>query len=307
MVPEFDKAIFGQKVGDIAVVKSSFGYHVIQVEERQSAHTKPLSEVQPEIVSALSREAAAQAEQHYAQQLVAEAAKDGMAKTAAAHHLALVTPQPLDRQAVIPALPDSAQLLGKVFTAKQGAVPQLAPTGEGYAIFQLTDITPAHAPAFADWKSHVLDDYRGEQLPTLLAQKTKDLSEKAKSMNDLVKAAKAVGASVKTSDLVGLADQVPDFGAVGQVAPQLFTLAVGAISGPINAGRTGVVARIVDKQEPSGDEIARNFDRTRQQILEQRKQEAFSVFMSGVWNDYKKHGRIRMNSDKDKNKQAATM
>ena len=64
-------------------------------------------------------------------------------------------------------------------------------------------------------------------------------------MNDLAKAAKAVGATVKTSDLVGPSGQVPDFGAVGQVAPQLFDLSAGAISGPINAGRTGVVVKIL--------------------------------------------------------------
>jgi peptidyl-prolyl cis-trans isomerase D len=115
-------------------------------------------------------------------------------------------------------------------------------------------------------------------------------------MNDLGKAAKAVGATVKTSDLVGQSGQVPDFGEVGQVAPQLFDLAVGAYSGPINAGRTGVVATIVDKQEPSADEIAKNFDQTRDQVLEQKRNEAFSVFMSGVWDDYKKHNLIRFSA-----------
>jgi peptidyl-prolyl cis-trans isomerase D len=34
MVPEFDNAIFGQKIGDIKIVKSQFGYHIVQVEER---------------------------------------------------------------------------------------------------------------------------------------------------------------------------------------------------------------------------------------------------------------------------------
>ena len=62
MVPEFDKAIFTQKIGDIAIAKSSFGYHIIQVEERQSAHTQPLSEVQANIVAALTRDAAGQTE-----------------------------------------------------------------------------------------------------------------------------------------------------------------------------------------------------------------------------------------------------
>ena len=88
---------------------------------------------------------------------------------------------------------------------------------------------------------------------------------------------------------------MPDLGAVGQVAPQLFDLKPGDISGPINAGRTGVVAKLVDKEEPAADEIASHFDQTRDQILEQRRSETFSVFMSGVMDDYKKHNRIRYN------------
>ena len=245
MVPEFDNAIFTQKIGDIEIVKSSFGYHIVQVEERQAAHTQPLSEVQSSIVAALTRQAETMAQQNYAQQLTCEAIKNGLEKTAAAHHLELVTTQPVAHDGVIAALPDSSQVLAKAFDAKQGDPPQSAPTGEGYAIFQVTGIVPAHAPAFADWKTHVLDDYRDEQLPALLDQKTKELADKAKTMNDLAKAAKAVGATVKTSDLVGESGQVPDFGEVGQVAPQLFDMNVGAISGPINAGRTGVVAKVL--------------------------------------------------------------
>jgi peptidyl-prolyl cis-trans isomerase D len=296
MVPEFDKAIFTQKIGDIAIVKSSFGYHIIQVEERQSAHTQPLSEVQANIVAALTRDTAGQAASRYAEQLTAEANKDGLEKTAAAHHLELVNSEPVGRDGVIAALPDSSQLLVKAFQAKQGDPPQSAPTGEGFAVFQVTGVVAAHAPAFADWKTHVLDDYRDEQLPALLGQKTAELANKAKAMNDLGKAAKAVGATVKTSDLVGENGQVPEFGEVGQVAPQLFEMTVGAISGPINAGRTGVVVKIVDRQEPTADEIATNFDRTRDQIRHQKQDEAFSVFMSGVWDDYKKHNLIRFNA-----------
>jgi peptidyl-prolyl cis-trans isomerase D len=296
MVPEFDKAIFTQKIGDIAIAKSSFGYHIIQVEERQSAHTQPLSEVQANIVAALTRDAAGQTESRYAEQLTAEANKNGLEKTAAAHHLQLVNSQPVGHDGVIAALPDSSQLLAKAFAAKQGDPPQSAPTGEGYAIFQVTGEVAAHAPAFADWKTHVLDDYRDEQLPALLGQKTKDLADKAKAMNDLGKAAKAVGATVKTSDLVGASGQVPDFGEVAQVAPQLFEMTVGSFSGPINAGRTGVVVKILDKQEPTADEIAKNFDQTRDQVLQQKRNEAFSVFMSGVWDDYKKRNLIRFNA-----------
>jgi peptidyl-prolyl cis-trans isomerase D len=296
MVPEFDTAIFSQKIGDIKIVKSQFGYHIVQVEERSTAHAQSLSEVQSTIQATLLRQSQAQAEDNYAKALTSEAIKNGLEKTAAAHQLQVVTTPLVGQQGVIAALPDSAALLSKAFASKQGDPPQQAPTGEGYAIFQVTGIAAAHAPAFADWKTHVLEDYRDEQLPGLLGQKTMELSEKAKSENDLAKAAKAVGATVKTSDLVGLSGQVPDLGQLGQVAPQLFDMVPGNISGPINAQRTGVVAKLTDKQQPTADEIAKNFDQTRDQLLQQRRADAFNVFMSGVLDDYKKHNRIHLNA-----------
>jgi peptidyl-prolyl cis-trans isomerase D len=294
MIPEFLNAIFTQKIGDTQIVKSKYGYHIIQVEERQAAHTESIDEVRPAIQATLVRQKAAAAAENYARTLTSEAIKNGLEKTAAAYHLEVVTTPLVGVQGVISALPNSAEILGTAFQSKQGDPPQSAPTGEGYAIFQVTSIAPAHAPAFADWKSHVADDYRTEQLPLLLSQKTQELAEKAKNLNDLDKAAKTMGATVKTSDLVGLSGQVPDFGQVGQVAPQLFDLKPGELSGPINAGRTGVVAKLVDKQEPTDDEIAKNFDQTRDQILYQRRGEAFSIFLGVIMEDYKKHNRILM-------------
>ena len=296
MVPEFDKAIFSQKIGDTEIVKSQFGYHIVQVEERKAAHAQDISEVLPTIQATLIRQKAAAAEEAYARALATEATKSGMQNTAAIHHLEVVTTPMVGRQGVISALPDGAQMLAKAFEAKQSDPPQSASTGEGYAIFQVTGIQPAHAPTFADWKTHVLDDYRNEQVQQLLAAKTKELDDKAKASGDLAKAAKDMGATVKTSDLVGPDGQVPDLGQVAQVAPQLMDLSVGATSGPISTERNGIVAKILDRQEPSAEEIAKNFDQTRDQLLEQRRSDAFNVFMSGIMADYKKNNRIRVNA-----------
>jgi peptidyl-prolyl cis-trans isomerase D len=296
MVPEFDSAIFGQKIGDTKIVKSQFGYHIVQVEERQQAHAQSINEVLPTIQATLIREKSAQAEENYARTLTAEAIKNGLQNTAAAHHFELVTTPSVNSKGVISALPDGSQLVGKAFQSKQGDPAQYAPTGEGYAIFQVTGVTPSHVPTFADWKSHVLEDYRDSQLPSLLSQKTAELAAKAKISNDLAKAAKEAGATVKTSDLVGQNGQVPELGQVGQVAPQLFDLSVGSFTGPINAGRTGVVAKLLEKNEPNPDEIQKNFDQTRDQLLDQRRGEAFQLFASNATNDYKKHNRIRINA-----------
>ena len=134
-----------------------------------------------------------------------------------------------------------------------------------------------------------------QQLPQLLAKKTAELADRAHADNDLAAAAKEAGATIKSSDLVGRDAQVPEIGALATAAPQLFDLNNGQISAAINTGHSGVVAKIVDKQQPTGEEIAKNFDQTREALLEQRREEMFSVFVSNLQQMYEKQGRIRMN------------
>ncbi len=294
MVPSFDNAIFTQPIGALTIVRSQYGFHIVQVEARKPAHEQPLNQVLPEIQATLIQQQTAAAESSYAQLLTSEADKNGLAKTAAAHHLQVVTTAPLGRQGTISALPDSSQLLSKAFTTSPGNPPQSATTGEGYAIFQVQKVIPAHAPTFAEWKANVLSDYRDQQLPGLIDVKTRELAGKAQSMNDLAKAAKAMGAKLETSDLVTAANQVPDIGQLGQVAPQLFMLNVGNVSGPIDTTSAGIVAKIVDKQQPTPAELAKNLDQTRDSMLHQKRDQAFDIFVSNVMNNYRQRGLIRM-------------
>lgn len=295
-VPEFDAAAFSLPVGQFDLIRSKqYGYHIIQVEDRQAAHTKPFDEVKQTIIATLTRQKEAQQEQAYAQQLANEAQKNGLAKTAEAHHLQVVTTDFIQQSGIVPGLADSSKLLTAAFAAKKDATPQVASTGDGYAVFQVEDIKAAHAPTFSEYKSHVLDDYRQQQLPQLLAKKTNELADKAHAENDLAKAAKEVGATVKTSDLVGRTGQVPDIGELASAAPALFDLKPGQISSAIITDRNGVVAKLIDKQEPTPEDITKNLDQSRDALLNERRDQMFQVFVSNLVSRYEKEGRIRMN------------
>ncbi len=57
MVPEFEKAAFSLKKGEISQpVKTAFGYHVIKLEDKKKGHQKTLDEVREEIRQELLKE-----------------------------------------------------------------------------------------------------------------------------------------------------------------------------------------------------------------------------------------------------------
>jgi peptidyl-prolyl cis-trans isomerase D len=294
-VPEFDKTAFSLSPGQTSdVIKTQFGYHILQVEDKKTAHLRPLSEVKAEIVPVLEQQRVGAAEQTFASQLAADAKKNGIEKAAAGRGLHAVTTDYVAKDGVIPSLADASSLLTQAFSVVKGADPATASTGDGFAVFQVQDIKAAHAPAFADYKTHILDDYREQQIPLLLNTQLSKLDDRAKVLNDLRKAASEMNIPLKTSELVGRDAQVPEIGAMSGPASVAFTLNKGAVSGPINLGRAGVVLTVTDKQEPTTEDIAKNFDQTREQLLNDQREELFRVYVGTVTKKYEDAGAVRM-------------
>lgn len=296
-VPEFDQTAFAQQPGQISgLVRTRFGYHIIQTEAKEDAHTKPLDEVKQSIVDTLTKQREAQAVQAFADQLATEAQKSSLAQAAQAHHVPVMTSDDVAANATLPGMSDSSKLLSAAFSTKPGTPAQVASTGDNtFGVFQVTDVMPAHTPTFQEYKSHVLDDFRDQQVTSLLARKTNELADRAHAEHDLAKAAKEVGATIKTSDLVGRDAQVPDIGSLAQSAPSLFDLSNGQIGNAINNSTTGAVAQITDKQQPSDADLAKSFDSTRDNLLNQRREQMFSVFASNLFSNYEKDQRILIN------------
>ncbi|HEY5056582.1 MAG TPA: peptidyl-prolyl cis-trans isomerase [Acidobacteriaceae bacterium] len=296
--PAYAKAAMALNPGQTSgLVHSQFGYHIIQTEQKQPAGTKPLADVKDAISQILAQQKAGSAEENFATQLANDAKQNGLEKAAASHGLKAVTTDSIGKDGTVAGLTDGAPMLAAAFATQKDAAPSSVATGNGYAVYQVVDVKPAHSPDFAEYKSHILDDYRSQRAPELLQQQGAKLADRAKVLNDLKKAAAEFKVPVKSSDLVGADAQVPDVGSMAGPGAPAFKLSVGGISAPIDTGESEVVLAVTDKQQPTAEEMAKNLDQTREQLLNDQRSQMFNIFVGSLAKKYQDGGGIRLTKE----------
>jgi peptidyl-prolyl cis-trans isomerase D len=184
-----------------------------------------------------------------------------------------------------------------VFTSAEKAPPAVAPTSQGFAVFDLLGVKPQSTPTFEEIRAKVEEEFKNERANVLLSQKTQELSDRAKADHDLKKAAKELGATMKTSELVAPDGQVPDIGSMTGQAAVAFSMKPGEISGPINAGTNGVVLAVTDVQAPTDADFAAKRDQIRDGLLQGKEQELFGLFLTSLRDQMEKSGKIKINQE----------
>jgi peptidyl-prolyl cis-trans isomerase D len=299
-VAEFEKVAFSQAKGQISdLVQTSFGFHIIQTEEKEDAHLQPLAEVKADIEKIIKAQKGSELREKISAEAADMAQKEGLDKAAAKFKAQVVPSNMVGRNDTLPGVGPSTALMEAVFATAEKSGPQTGRAAQAYVFFEVTKIEPARTPSFDEIKDKVAGDFKNVRAGEMLRRNVQAMVDRARNEHDLAKAAKEAGATFKTSELVDrTAQTVPDIGSMSGPASAAFSMKSGEISGPVSLGNKQAVLEVIDRQEPSltDPEFIKQRDGLREQLAEQKQQEALGLYMTSLGERLKKEGKVKINA-----------
>src|SRR5215469_13709674 len=166
-VKEFQDAAFSLPKDSISdLVKTQYGFHIIKVLDRQTAHTKTFEEVRQSILPiVLDQQVTDQANKISDQMAAAirQSARQPVADLARKFNLELGDVQPVSATDPVGTLGTSQDVSQALFQLRVGELSEPLHIDKGYLILTPKEIFPAHQASLAEVRDRVLGDYQQEK------------------------------------------------------------------------------------------------------------------------------------------------
>jgi peptidyl-prolyl cis-trans isomerase D len=281
MVAEFDKVAFELQPGQISdLVKSQFGYHIIKVTDKRPASTKSLADVRTQIEDQLKYEQAQSSAQKLADEVAGELKKPAdFDKVARGRGLQTGESGLFAQDEPIAGIGMSPAVAQAAFSLKQGDVSDAIRTPQGYAFVTVTGRQDAYVPKLDEVKAKVRDDVLKQKAIEKARATAATVAATAKT-GDFAKAVKAAGLETKTTDLIARGAPIGDAGVSPKLEDAAFTLPAGAVSDAVVTENGAAVVKVMERQDPTPQDMAKEKDNLRSELLNDRKQKFFASYMT---------------------------
>lgn len=300
-VPNFEKAAFSLQPGQLSdVIETEYGFHILQVENKETAHTQTFEEVRPQLLADAQKQAGTENLKRAVDAARSEAVKtpSHAAAIAAKYNLKyskldnFQTTTPLGELAPAPALTNA------IFAASKDAFTDVVETDgqKASAFARVLSITPTRNAEYAEVEKDVLAKYTDAESQKLSEQAAKSSIERARKGESIEAIGKTYGISLKSAAPFTADGAAEGIGSASLLA-QAFKDKVGDVLGPISAQNSQFVCQVSERIPADMTQFAKNKDEIVRGIAQQRQSVQQPLFRDSVVAELKRRGKIKINND----------
>ncbi|HZF11767.1 MAG TPA: SurA N-terminal domain-containing protein [Thermoanaerobaculia bacterium] len=277
-VKEAEDAAFGAEPHKlVGPVRSSLGYHLIEVLDKTPGGQQPFDLVKQQIGTRLAMERTQGMAEAKGKDLAARLAQEKPKGPEALEALAKSDPTTTYALTGKFGQTDPVPGIGRIpgfnqaaFALAKGALSQPIKVGRGWAILYLTNIQAPRTPELAEVEPKVRMAVANQKQQQLALDKLNDAKGEIAKGKTLDQVAAELGLSIKETQEFGGNGYIPGLGFSPQLAQAALALPAGQVGGPFAAGQGAVLFQVSDKKSGDPKELAGKKEQLKDQLANER-------------------------------------
>lgn len=300
-VPEFEKAAFTLPKGEISdLIKTQYGFHIIKVLDKETAHTKTFDEVKDTLRTPLLLQKADAQGNSIADKMSADIRQSNkvtLDELAQKYHLEISETRPVSPTDPLLELGNGQDLKEEISRLRPGELSLPIHTDRGFVVLSLKEVIPAHQGSLDEVRDKLIADLKQQKSVQLAQTSADELAKRVKAGEKFAPTAKALGLDPKTSDPFARSGTIPSV-ASGKQLSAAFFLKPGDVGGPSSIGENTIVYQIVEKTEPDPAEFDKQKKTITDNLLQQKRNLAFDAFRASLEERLKQEGKLKLMPEK---------
>ncbi|MEJ5370043.1 MAG: peptidylprolyl isomerase [Bryobacteraceae bacterium] len=300
-VPEFEQAAFSLKPRELSgVIKTQYGFHIIQVLEHEQARLKPFEEVRQELAAEARRSQVYDRMQRLSDEVRSALvrSREEAEKIARANAVTVVRSENVGPGDPVQEIGINEQFNQAVQGLPvNGVTPVLQVSPSKLVVAQVTAIHPARQAELAEVMNQVRDGVIARKASELAAKIASDLESRFKSgLTDLERLGKEFGLEVQTTDFVTRTMSVTGVGPASSVE-EAFQKEPGSIVGPIRASGGVFLVKVLEKRPPDMTQFAIQKQAILQELKGLRARDRSELLRAGIVEELTRKKKIKIYED----------
>ncbi len=300
-VPEFEKAAFSLNKGEMSsLIRTQYGFHIIKVLDKETAHTTPFEEVKdairaPLLLQKVDAEAGNIADKISAE--IRQSNKTTLEGLAQKYHLSVAESRPVAANEPLLELGNSQEVKDQLFRLRQGDLSLPIRTDRGYVVISVQQILPTHQGTLEEVREKVLTELKQQKAAQLAQSRAAEFERRVKAGEKFDPAARALGLDPKTSEAFARSGSVPGLGS-GKQLSAAFSLKSGETGSPLALGSNWAVYQVIEKTEANPADFEKQKKTIADTLVQSKRALAFEAFRTALEERMKKEGTLKLMPEK---------